>query len=182
MDMTEGERLMKKRIDKDIEVALQSNVQGSFSLVAFRDIMIELDNHGDEDFLTFGELKKLASSKYKSVLQKLNLIITDVESDEFTVEDVIDQLKLTKYYEPALQLVPGGEKLNAGTFSEYVLNCSTKDLEEKLKIENISAMLIEAAVSLYREKELVSYDKLQTIANALGVADYHNYFSDVVVI
>lgn len=171
---------MKNRIDKDTEITVVNNTYGSL-IYNYRQTILGLDQHGDEDYLTFGELRTMASSKYKSLLQKLSLLITEVDSDEFTVKDVIDQLKLTKYYKNAWKLCDEDEDLGSDTFEEFVENCSSHELSERLKDENISGILIDAAANLYRDKELTDYDKMHVIGKALGVAtdDVNSYFSDM---
>ena len=79
------------RIDKDTEITVVNNTHGAF-VYFFKDISLELDEYGDEDTLTFGELKTISSGRHKKVLQNLLLLITDVDDDELTVNDVVKQL------------------------------------------------------------------------------------------
>lgn len=165
------------RIDKDTEITVVNCTHGSFTY-AYKDTIIELETFGDEETITFGELKTMASSKHKNVLRNFMLLITEVDSEEVTLKEVIKQLKLERFYEPILK-IGDYEDFSSDMFNDFVLDSGTKELENMLKNDNIDAILIECAVNLYKEKELTDYDKLRVIGNALGVSDFNTYFSDV---
>ena len=108
------------KIDKDLEITVVNNIRGSF-VYSNRGTIIELDSFGDEDFLTYGELKTMVSGRYKSLLQNFSLLITDVDSDEYTLEDVIKQLKLSKYYEKIKSLTDEDDsEVDQDVFEDFI--------------------------------------------------------------
>lgn len=166
---------MANRIDKDVEVTIVNNTHGSFSY-NFKGTIIELDDFGDEDYLTFGELKTMSSSKHKSILRDLMILITEVDSDDFTVDDVIEQLKLTKYYKPLNNIV---DDLSTESIEDFVINSSEEDFRKALKEDSLKLVLIETSSNLYRQGKFTNFSKLRDLGNVLGIEDYNTYFSDI---
>lgn len=178
--------MKKARIDKETEVTVANNTWGSFGY-NFKETVIELDEHGDEDYLTFGELRTMASSKHKGVLQNLYLLITDIDSDEYTVRDVISQLKLDKYYKNAWDLIDvdideeEDAILQPDDFEDFVKDCKPKELKKKLEDDSLDGILIETAAHLYKSKKLTDFDKMHIVGRALGINedDISAFFADM---
>lgn len=168
---------MANKIDKELEITVVNNTMGSFSY-QHKDVYIELDERGDAGELTFGELKSIMSSPHKNVLKKLQLIITDVDSEEVTISEVIKQLKLSRYYDPVKELIDT-DYLDADSFEEFVLNSDEKEFKKAIKNESLSSILIENVAILYKGKKLTDYSKLRLAAQEIGVSDYGTYFQDL---
>lgn len=168
---------MKKKIDKDVEITVANNTMGSFSY-EHKGVYLELDDRGDNGELTFGELKSIMSSPHKNILKKLQLLIVDVDDEEFEVSDVIDQLKLVKAYKPVKELL-NDDGLDVESFEGFVLNSSEKEFEKALSESSLSSILIENVSLLYKQKKLTDYSKLRLAAKEIGVHDYGTYFQDL---
>ena len=174
------------KIDKDLEITVVNNIRGSF-VYSNRGTIIELYSFGDEDFLTYGELKTMVSGRYKSLLQNFSLLITDVDSDEYTLEDVIKQLKLSKYYEKIKSLTDEDDsEVDQDVFEDFIRESKVSDLIEKLSDENLKYPLVDTAVELYKNKDFNDYDKRKAVADAIGVGtgenkdeDFDGYFRDI---
>lgn len=174
------------QINKDLEITVVNNVRGSF-VYSNRGTRIELDSFGDEDFLTYGEIKTMVSGKNKSLLQNFSLLITEVDSDEYTLEEVLKQLKLLKYYEKIKSLTDDDElDVNQDIFKDFIKDSTLSELTEKLKDTNLKYPLIDTAVELYKHKDFNDYDKRKAVADAIGVGsggddseNFDEYFRDI---
>lgn len=169
---------MANRIDKDVEVTIVNNTQGSFGY-NFKDTLIELESFGDEDYLTFGELKTMMSSKHKNILKKLMLLITDIDSEEYTVDDVINQLKLDGSYKSLREIIENIDENSHSSIIDFIQESKTEDFEKALEDKNLSKVLVESATSLYKDGELSDYTKLRAVGKAIGIEDFNTYFSDI---
>lgn len=162
--------MTKTRIDRNTEVTVQSNIHASF-VYSEGGVSLELAGYGDEDFLTFGELKKLSSGSSKNVLRNMYLLITDVDSLEFTVDDVVRQLKLEKYYSSAKKSLSMQEdkELAIENFVDFVEDASateaTKAIDEN---PNLKEVLVQNALILYKERT-IDIDKIQKMLESCGV-------------
>ena len=72
------EKKINRRVDPDTEVIVMNNVKGSFFYKS-RDgqTVLDLDEFGDEEYVTFGELKKMLAQK-RAILEKLKLLFSIV--------------------------------------------------------------------------------------------------------
>lgn len=168
--------MTKTRIDRDTEVYVGSNVFSSYSLLS-GETALELAEHGDEDTLTFGELKKLSSGRNKAALQKMYLLITDVASEDFDTEDVIEQLKLKKIYDKTKELFDVDE-IGTDTFEEFVTKCTETKLEKALEYDNIRAVLVDCVIDLYTRRE-ISDSKLKIALGSIGIKDVYSVIEDL---
>lgn len=168
---------MNKRVEKDVELTVVNNSNGII-VYERNDTNLELNSPGDEDFLTFKELKTMASSPFKKYLQNFTIMITEINSDEFSLDDAIRQLKLSKYYDEARSLLEDKEdELTPEVFEEFLVNCSVKELERKMESQTLKAVLTQKAVNLYVEKQLTDHEKLRVIGEAIDHEDYLDFFS-----
>lgn len=168
------------RIDKDTEITVVNNTHGAF-VYFFKDISLELDEYGDEDTLTFGELKTISSGRHKKVLQNLLLLITDVNDDELTVDDVVKQLKLDRYYAPVKEAINEEDDISSDSFKTFVEKSTAEELKKALSIDNLKPALIEVSVELYKDKNFNDFDKRKAIGDSIGLEDFNEFFSDIKV-
>ena len=165
------------KIDKDTDIEVTSNVRASFGYLDKKGTTIDLDNHGDSDYITFGELKSMASGKHKKTLHNMYILITDIEDPNFTVDDVINQLRLNKYYDAAKEVLQT-EFIDADTFDDFVENSDIKDILKAVKNENLISGLTESAVELHR-KGKIELEKTKAIFEACGVSNFYEFISDL---
>lgn len=167
----------KPKIDKDIDVVVTSNVRASFSYSDKRGVSIELDNHGDNEYLSFGELKSMASGKHKKTLQNMYLLITSIDHDEYTVDDVVSQLRLDRHYDKVKKIFDV-DYLDEYSFDEFVTEASHGRLLEAVKEDFLIAGLTESAVHLYK-KGSIDLEKARMIFEACGVSNFYEFLSDL---
>ena len=100
--------MSRKKMDLDIEVLVQNNRRGILNYNDGRGALIELQEYGDEEYVSMRTLKSLSTGRNKNLLRTLSLIIIDVIDEEVTLEDVLAELRLTKYYDKAKEDIPRG--------------------------------------------------------------------------
>ncbi|MBO1087251.1 hypothetical protein [Enterococcus mundtii] len=168
----------RSKIDQDVEIVVMNNVRGSFFYKSRNgDLVLDLDEFGDEEYMTFGDLKKMMASK-RVILEKLKLIIVGVEDDEITVEDVVDSLRLTDTYNE-LKATSNGE-IRATGIEDFILESTTDELSKtlnssKTKLKNT---IMETAVVMYRDGKLTDYNKMKLFAEKIGRKDFSTYWLD----
>lgn len=168
-----------KKIDKDLEVVIANNTTGGFFYKSpDNTLIIDLDEKGDEDYVTFGQLKTMMSRNRK-ILKDLTILLVDVTDDEFTLEDVIKALRLNDEYSELKSIAKDGE-YDTETIHDFVIESETDRLVKILESKNskLKHRIFEAAVVAYRSGELSDFNKMQAIARAMGHKDFHNYWMD----
>lgn len=184
--MREGECLMAiKRIDKDFEVSIVNNLHGGFYYSSHNgNFIVDMEEHGDEDYVTFGDLKSMMSRSRK-VLTDLHLVINDVVGDEHTLEDVVKSLKIDDSYNELLSL--GDEKLSE---VDYIDIDIIPDFIEKASAEEIAKILgnkksklrysiAETSAQLYKNGDLTDYNVMRSVAEKLGHEDVQGFWNDI---
>lgn len=167
---------MANKIDKNTDIVISSNVKSSYSYDNHRGLIIDLEDHGDEMTVTFAELKSMASGKDKRALQKMYLLITDIISEEFTVNDVIDQLRLTKFYDKAKKILQTDE-ITVDSFDDFVESCSAKELSAALEDRDLFSMLADSIVYLDREGRIKD-EKIRLLLDRINNVNLYEYRED----
>lgn len=174
-----------KRIDKDFEISITNNLYGGFYYSSPNgDFIIDMENHGDEDYVTFGDLKSLMSRNRKFLID-LNLVINDVVGDEYTLEEVIKSLKIEDSYNELLSL--DEQKLSE---VEYIDIDMIKDFVKEAEPERIAKILenkksklryciAETCTELYKNGELTDYNIMKHVAEKLGHDDVQSFWADI---
>lgn len=162
----------KKRlttIPKDLDVIIMNNTNGRFAYTCPRtQNRHDIDTFGDMDRITLAELSTMKNS-HKIILDKFWILIIDVDSDEFTVEDVLYYLQLDKLYEEALS----NEEID-NLLKKVALNKFEKILKS---LNNVMAVkVIERAVMLFREGEFGDSNKMDIMEELVKREDL---FKDV---
>ena len=101
--------------------------------------------------------------------------------DELTVDDVVKQLKLDKYYTPVKEIINEEDDISSDSFKTFVEDSTAEELEKALSIDNLKPALIEVAVELYKEKNFNDFDKRKAIGDSIGLEDFNEFFSDIKV-
>lgn len=174
-----------KRIDKDFEISIINNQRGGFYYASPNgDFIIDMEDYGDEDYVTFGDLKSLMSRNRK-LLTDLHIVINDVIGDDYTLEEVISSLKLDDSYNELLSL--SEEKLSEADYidiekiEEFVVEAGSEQIAKILgnKKSKLRYTLAETCVELYRQEELTDYNKMKVVAEKLGHKDIQAFWSDI---
>lgn len=171
-----------KKIDKETEIIIVNNTSGGFFYQSPNgSLIIDLDNHGDEDYITFGDLKTMMARK-RGILEKLNLIITEVVDGECTVDDVVEALRLKDTYAELRSLSDDDEieTYSIDIIENFVIDNTHEKIQKVLMSEKskVKGRIFEAAVNLYRGKKLTDYNKMQVIAESMGHKDFQTYWMD----
>lgn len=174
-----------KRIDKDYEISIINNLHGGFYYASpIGDFIIDMDNYGDEDYVTFGNLKSLMSRNRKFLVD-LNIVINGVIGDDFTLEDVISSLKLQDSYNELLSLddlkLSEVEHIDIEMIKEFVETASPERIAKILenKKSKLRYAIAETCTSLYRDGELSDYNIMKNVAEKLGHEDVQGFWADI---
>lgn len=175
-----------KQIDKDTEIVIKNNTHGGFFYQSRNgEMVIDLDEHGDEDRVTFGELVKNAS-RLRKALKRLNLIIIEVISDDgVTISDVVERLKVKDSYDELLSL--SGDKLedvdviDTDMIEEFVQDSSAERIH-KILSNNKSALhytIAETITELYRRNEMSDLNKTNEVSRLLGYEISSHFWNEI---
>ncbi|MEY8736425.1 hypothetical protein AB9M75_04040 [Lactobacillus sp. AN1001] len=173
------ERRNRKNIDKDTEIIIRNNSHGMFEVPGV-DSTIFLENQNDEEFVTFGELRKL-----RKFLEKMDVMIVEVNSDEVNLYDVIKALRL-KVYDDYFKYVLGENEedfdsidyIEQGDFEDYIVDCDQDEFEEILK-SKLRNQVIETSVNLYKEHRLTDYAKMTLIRKTRPEQEQSEFWNDI---
>ena len=170
--------MARKVIDRNTEVVITNNIYASFNY-SDRGIHFELSEFGDEDYLTFGELKTLSTSKSKRVLQNMHILVTEVLTEEdIELEDVLEQLKLDKHYKIVRDLF-GVEEVTTDSFKDFLKESSAKEIKEVFKKHGfLKSILSETAVELYKKSD-IDAGVMEEILTGLGIKDVYSFLDDI---
>ncbi|PEA25800.1 hypothetical protein CN984_12360 [Bacillus cereus] len=166
-----NERPQRKRrvnVDRNIEVVVVSNVIGSkfFYENPRMSQNIDLAKIGDEEYITVGDLRTMLNSNRK-ILEGFQLLITDVTTNEVTLEDVLIYLGLDKKYEEYYSLAnkQNGELAEVTDIKDFILKAPFNAFEKTMeKIDSkLRTRVIEMAVVLFKLKEFGDYNKMRII-------------------
>ena len=176
--MTEKRKRLRN-INRDIEVVVQSNIYASFSY-SDKGVHLELAEIGDEEYLTFGQLKTLSTSKSKRILQNLNILITDVLDDEVELEDVLEQLRLKKNYDSAKRILDT-DVVDNESFVRYLKNSNTTSVDIRKVFDEhpfMKTILTETAIEMYK-KGSIDIGLVEAILSHIGVKDVYSFLEDI---
>jgi hypothetical protein len=164
------ERPQRKRrvtVDRDVEVVVISNVLTKFFYENPRmNMVIDLENIGDEEYLTVGDIRTILNSNRK-ILEGFQLVITEVLDDSYTLEDVLTFLGLDKKYDEYYSLArkPKGSRIEVTDIKNFLEKSSVDAFEKTMKSidEKLRSRVIETAVVLFKKKEFGDFNKMRVI-------------------
>lgn len=172
---TQPKKIVKKNLAglnknaKEIEVLIMNNLQGNFYYECPKThIIIEMQNYGDVEVVTLDVLNAMKNS-YKNILDNYWILIADVYSDDYTIEDIVQFLRLKEKYKFINSLLEK-DKDSKSILDKIILNSSVKKFKEIINSLNNSLLirLSERAVSLYKQKIFKDKFKMDTLAEALN--------------
>lgn len=158
----EIKKIKKKRVTKDVEVVVMNNTNGKlFYRCPKTSTIIEMQGFGDTETLTIEQLNVMKNSQ-KSMLEKFWIVLVDVEDDEISLEDVLEQLRIKKLY-------------NGFTFSEDAIdNLITETTYEEFQSEirkmknNLVLIVAQRMKILNKEGEFGDSYKMKFLAEYMG--------------
>jgi hypothetical protein len=128
--------------------------------------------YGDMEYLTFEELKSMKSEAF-GLLENYILIPIDVNSDDYTIEDVLKILRIDDLYSEEM-LIEGN--------IDYILN-NTKLSVFKAVVDDCSKrylrMILDRALELAKTENLNDLSKMSYLEDVIGNKD-HDLFKNVI--
>ena len=170
--------MSRKKMDLDIEVLVQNNRRGILNYNDGRGALIELEEYGDEEYVSMRTLKSLSTGRNKTLLRTLSLIIIDVISEEVTLEDVLEELRLTKYYDKAKEDMAIEEDLNAEVIDKFLDDASLDDIKRVMKNKNLRTCVSERIIEKYKEEDMAP-GAVEFVLTDRGVADPYSFMDDI---
>lgn len=165
-------------MDLDIEVLVQNNRRGILNYNDGRGALIELQEYGDEEYVSMRTLKSLSTGRNKNLLRTLSLIIIDVIDEEVTLEDVLAELRLTKYYDKAKKDMDTEDDLNVDVMDEFLEDASLDDIKRIMKNKNLRTCVSERIIEKYKEGD-ISPGIVEFVLTDRGVVDPYSFMDDI---
>lgn len=165
-------------MDLDIEVLVQNNRRGILNYNDGRGALIELQEYGDEEYVSMRTLKSLSTGRNKNLLRTLSLIIIDVIDEEVTLEDVLAELRLTKYYDKAKKDMNTEDDLNVDVMDEFLEDASLDDIKRVMKNKNLRTCVSERIIEKYKEGD-ISPGIVEFVLTDRGVVDPYSFMDDI---
>lgn len=175
--------MARKKIDRDVEVIVISNMYSYYSFTNGRDIAFQLDGFESEDYLTYGELKALSIGRSKKVLQNMGIIILDVLDQDITKEDVIQQLRLKDNYDKVLEIfeLDSYDDIIPDVFVEFIKTSNSKEIKKVMSdAPFLKNVIEEITIELYRKSQIDS-SIIATILQEHGIKenDIYQFLEDI---
>lgn len=182
MSQRTNQRRKRKSIDKDTEIVIANNTYGMFVWESRNgEISIELNEHGDEEYVSYRELRQL-----KKYLSNMKLIITSVNDDDVSIMDVARGLRIDDVYLEYFDLV---EELNEeeanekdeiviDDFEDFIIDSDVDEFEKALKSQ-MRPTIINTSVELYKTGQLVNRDKTKLIQKTRPKDVREDFWSDI---
>lgn len=170
--------MSRKKMDLDIEVLVQNNRRGILNYNDGRGALIELQEYGDEEYVSMRTLKSLSTGRNKNLLRTLSLIIIDVIDEEVTLEDVLAELRLTKYYDKAKKDMDTEDDLNVDVMDEFLEDASLDDIKRVMKNKNLRTCVSERIIEKYKEGD-ISPGVVEFVLTDRGVVDPYSFMDDI---
>jgi hypothetical protein len=128
--------------------------------------------YGDMEYLTFEELKSM-KSEASGLLENYILIPIDVNSDDYTIEDILRVLRIDDLYTEEM-LIDGN--------IDYILNNSKINVFKSI-IDNSSKqylrMILDRALELAKTEKLYDLSKMSYLEDVVGNKD-HDLFKNTI--
>ncbi|KDN90452.1 hypothetical protein JR311_19920 (plasmid) [Bacillus velezensis] len=160
------QRKRRVSVDRDVEVVIVSNTIGNFYYENPRmNMAIDLEHINDEEYVTVGDLRTILNSNRK-ILEGFSILITEVLSDEYTLDDVLVFLGLRDKYDDFYSLTRKSDKVaEVKDIKDFLTKAPLSSFEKTM--EKISSKLrervIETAITMFKLKEFGDYNKMRII-------------------
>ena len=170
--------MSRKKMDLDIEVLVQNNRRGILNYNDGRGALIELQEYGDEEYVSMRALKSLSTGRNKALLRGLSLIIVDVIDEETTLEDVLAELRLTNYYDKAKEDIGIEGDLSAEAMDEFLENADLNDIKRVMRNKNLRTCVSERIIEKYKEGDMAP-GIVEFVLTDRGVMDPYSFMDDI---
>lgn len=158
-------KLRQNEISRTTDVVIKNNTSGGLVYICPKNYTkYRLDNYGDQDEMPIDELIHLKNTKRK-YLERYWLIIAEVSTDEYTLDEVLEALKLEDLYSGDYKVMLDIDGFILGNVSEI------KKVYPKLN-QYAQEMIIKRAKSLHKDGEiekLGTYEYFRNVPEAEGI-------------
>ena len=148
---------------KDIDVEVQSLVKGEvFYCSRKTGEILELSEIGDREIISLDLLMDI-SKRCKKLLSNLVISISDIYSEDYKLEDIIEFFGLKDLY--------SFKEMTLEEIDDFILNTDLTEFEKEftnIQNENLKFRLIERSVGLVKEGLLDSTAKMKLFEVAYG--------------
>lgn len=155
--------IRNKKNDIEVEI-LNINSGGTSCRDRFGRILFDFNSYGEREFILLTDLYEVAT-KYKNFFLKHQIVIIDVDSDEYDIDDMIEFLGLNEIYDEIenydTDYISQILKLNNREFEELINNAN----------EDLVRSVAARAIALFNQDKFDSSKKERTIARRLGRED-----------
>ncbi|MGL5191664.1 MAG: hypothetical protein ACRC7S_18645 [Cetobacterium sp.] len=155
-----------KKLKHEIEVEIVSLSTGRVSYTNREgDIIFDLNQFGDKEMIDLEELYRVAS-KHKNYFERHYIAITDIDNDDYEIEDILDFLNVRDVYNDI-------EDYDRDYIHEILFNMDNYDFEKTVSVNNIhlTERLSDRAKYLYRKDKFDSMSKAKILADKLKIDD-----------
>ena len=160
-------RRKRVNIDKNVEVLIVNNSNSRIILNNNKlSTPIDLEEKGDEEYITVGELRTLVNTNRK-MFEGFKLIVADILDDDLTLEDLFTFVGLEKAYNEYFSLRPNSKDKSVSTddIDMFILKSNANRFEEILNgcSVELKHKIIFTAIEIFRDGELNDYAKMQVL-------------------
>lgn len=166
------QRRKRVNVDRNTEVIVVNNEMWRFVYDNPKmQTALDMEKHGDEDYITVGDLRVMLNSNRK-ILEGFSLLITEVVGGEYELEDVLVYLGLDKKYDEYFSLSPEWKRgqVESSDVKEFILKSNAQKFKHIMETvdSKLSKKIIETAVTLFKTGEFGDYQKMQVIRSYAG--------------
>lgn len=164
-------------IDLDTEIVIQNNRRGIFVYNNGRGSAFELTEFGEDGYVSMRTLKALSTGRDKEFLRNFSLLVIDVNDEEVTLDDVLKELRLTKNYNEAKEILKLQE-VTAESFDEAIKKANVTQMKKILANKNLRAVASESLIEQYKIGS-VQPGVVEYMLTERGVADPYSFMEDL---
>lgn len=175
-------RRKRKTIDKDVEVIVTNNTYGMFMYEgSYADMIFSADSRGDEDYVSYGDLRKL-----KKYMRTMELLITEVNDDDVSIMDVARGLHIDDVYKQFFELVLDEEEetfddvdsIDVEEIDYFIKECNVDEFKEALEAP-FGDTIIAITTELYKRHEIGDPRKLTLVKKTRPKEEQDAFWADI---
>jgi hypothetical protein len=167
--------MLRKKLDKDLEIVLVSNFEGGFYYLSKnQDAEIDFEQRGDIAYITFRDLQAMYT-KYRKFFKGFQILIAGAAyEDDITTEDIYAALLATdalKELQEKLKYLNTKFEMTTDWIDNAILKLSTEQLEKALKSNYLRTMVIGRIVGLKRSGKMHDTNKMGLVEKYLNAEE-----------
>ncbi|MDY7043683.1 hypothetical protein RVS70_05640 [Virgibacillus sp. M23] len=165
-------RRKRVNVDRNTEVVIINNTFGRFIYKNPRmNMVLDMENHGDEEYITVGDLRTMLNSDRK-ILEGFDILITEVLDGQYELEDVLTYLGLNRKYDNYFSLSPKWKKgqVNRDDIIQFIEKSNPRKFEQLMNSmdSKLRGKVIDTAIKLFKLRKFTDYTKMEVIEKYVG--------------